>query len=104
MLKKTRIEKIAEKPNIESELQTILMQYRSMPHSSTGISPAKLVLNRKMKCQLHLIKPVKNQKPNFFENFGKKHTVFVQGEKVFARYYDRKIESIFGRIKQRTGT
>ena len=36
----------AEKKNLKVEMRKFLTAYRTTPHSSTGVSPAKLVFNR----------------------------------------------------------
>ena len=43
---------IAEGKNPKNELQNYLLQYRAAPHSSTGISPAEALFNRKLRTRL----------------------------------------------------
>lgn len=42
----------AEKKDTQAELRKFLMAYRTTPHSSTGITPSKLLFNREMKSKL----------------------------------------------------
>jgi len=42
----------AEKKNWRDELLTFLLMYRSTPHSVTGLSPAELLFNRKLRTKI----------------------------------------------------
>ena len=42
----------AEKQNWKEDLQTYLLMYRSTPHSTTGVSPAELLVKRKLRTKL----------------------------------------------------
>ena len=43
--------------NIEHNLLRFLFVYRRTPHSTTGMSPSELLINRKLKSRLDLIRP-----------------------------------------------
>ena len=51
LLKRLKIAQ-AEKKNWRTELQTYLLAYRSMPHNTTGISPAELLFGRKLRTKI----------------------------------------------------
>ncbi|XP_053389229.1 uncharacterized protein K02A2.6-like [Mercenaria mercenaria] len=48
IIKRIRIAHV-EKKNLEEELQTYLMMYRSTPHTTTGVSPAEMLFRRKIR-------------------------------------------------------
>ena len=51
LLKALRIAK-AEKKNIWTEMRKFLTVYRTTPHSSTGVTPAKLLFNREIRTKI----------------------------------------------------
>ena len=51
VLKALRIAK-AEKKNIWTEMRKFLTAYRTTPHSSTGVTPAKLLFNREIRTKI----------------------------------------------------
>ena len=51
LLKRLQIAQ-AEKKNWKSELLTYLLAYRSMPHNTTGVSPAELLFGRKLRTKI----------------------------------------------------
>ena len=44
--------------NMRKELNTFLLNYRAMPHSSIGVSPAQLIFGRSIKTKIPEFKPV----------------------------------------------
>ena len=48
LLKILRIAKI-EKANFKREMENFILAYRSTPHSTTGMSPAEMLFNRKLR-------------------------------------------------------
>ena len=42
----------AEKKNLKVEMRKLLTAYRTTPHSSTGVSPAKLLFNRAIRSKI----------------------------------------------------
>ena len=42
----------AEKKNLKVEMRKFLTAYRTTPHSSTGVSPAKLLFNREIRSKI----------------------------------------------------
>ena len=51
LLKRMKIAQ-AEGKNWRSEIYSFLLMYRSTPHSTTGMSPAELLFNRKLRTKL----------------------------------------------------
>ena len=48
---------VVEKKDPKAAVQMFLMQYRATPHSTTGISPAELLFNRRIKTKLPQVFP-----------------------------------------------
>ena len=53
---KTGLKKITE-GSLESRLARFLLNYRTTPHSSTGLSPSELMFGRRLRTRLDLLKP-----------------------------------------------
>ena len=43
--------------DMETRLARLLYHYRITPHSTTGVSPAELLMGRKLRCHLDLLQP-----------------------------------------------
>ena len=43
--------------SLEAVISQYLFQYRLTPHSTTGVSPAELLMNRRPRCRLDLLRP-----------------------------------------------
>ena len=54
---KTAMKKSASEGNIDTKLARFLFHYRTTPHSTTGVSPAKLLMGRKLKTHLDKLCP-----------------------------------------------
>ena len=54
---KTAIKKADGGGSLESQICRFLFQYRLTPHSTTGVSPAELLLNRRPRSRLDLLYP-----------------------------------------------
>ena len=48
--------------SIHDKIARVLFQYRTTPHSTTGITPAELLLGRKLRSRLDLLKPILNRR------------------------------------------
>ncbi|XP_053990180.1 uncharacterized protein K02A2.6-like [Hylaeus volcanicus] len=90
-----------QKTNLYVALQRILMQYRITPHCTTGISPAELMFNRKIRCTLDIMRPKNNESVEYYNN--KSVLNFKKGKRVSCRNYQRGDKWIFGRILKRIG-
>ena len=42
---------------MKHRLSSLLLRYRTTPHSTTGISPAELMVKRRLRTRLSLVKP-----------------------------------------------
>ena len=47
---------------VKEKLAKFLTAYRNAPHSTTGVSPARLLLGRPLRTRLDLVKPTLNRK------------------------------------------
>ena len=82
--------------SLETRLSRFLFHYRSTPHSTTGISPAELLMGRHLRTQLSLIRPnlavhvaarQKHQKEHYDKNTAQR--VLEIGDSVFVRNFLR---------------
>ena len=79
---------------VQEKLSRFLFSYRITPQTTTGMSPAELLMGRTLRSRLHLLKPnlsrtVENKQEQQKLNHDKRaiHRTFQKGEKVFARNY-----------------
>ena len=100
-LKKSLSETDANISNSEGALQTILMQYRKMPHASTGIAPAELMLGRPIKSRLDLMLPAISKRTNTIVEPAVPQ--FQAGDRVSCRNYNTSGKWKFGRIIKKIG-
>ena len=80
--------------NIEHNLLRFLLVYRRTPHSTTGVSPSELLMNRKLKSRLDLIRPDINTTVTNKQHDQKNHhdlhvshRTFVIGQQVYTLIY-----------------
>ena len=95
---------------IGDRLAKVLMQYRVTPHTTTGVSPAELLLGRKPRTRLDLIKPnlqskIENKQQDQKESHDKKsrNRHFVEGESVLVRNHREGEEWLPGCVEERSG-
>ncbi|XP_021378372.1 uncharacterized protein K02A2.6-like [Mizuhopecten yessoensis] len=77
-----------------AKLSRFLLSYRSTPQTTTGLSPAELLFNRKLRTKLDLVKPdvrervVKRQQTqkNYHDSRAKER-VFAEGDQVFVKNF-----------------
>ena len=97
---KTAMKKITEGKTSCTDLNTsicrFLLSYRSTPHSTTNLSPAELLFNRKIKTRISLTKPHLNkisldqERQILVSQYSKKLRMFYNGELVWVRNYNHK--------------
>ena len=96
---KTALKKIVEGKEIndlDSTLSHFMLSYRTTPHSTTGISPAELLFNRKLNTRLNFVKPklsniINDQEQKFkqFNNYSSNLRQFYPGDNVWVRNYSK---------------
>ena len=86
--------KKSSKGDLETHLTRFLFQYRITPHSTTGITPAELLMGRRPKARLDLLKPNVDArvediqvKQKFKHDQHAKDRCFHVGENVFIRIH-----------------
>ena len=96
--------------SIQARLATTLMSYRLTPQSTTGISPAELLLGRQPRSRLDLLKPhtaeqvEKNQLRQKKQHDARARDRDLQpGDNVFVRNYHHGGRWLPGVIQRRTG-
>ncbi|XP_023246669.1 uncharacterized protein K02A2.6-like [Copidosoma floridanum] len=77
---KLALKKCKSTQNLQADLQKILAQYRTMPHTGTGVTPAELLFGRQIRCKLDLLKLPENHKYQDV-NVDKKCKKFEIGER-----------------------
>ena len=81
------------KDSIETQVNRFLVSYRNTPHTSTGISPAEVLLKRQPKTRLSLLKPdinrstMKHNEKMIADRGGSKRREFKVGQNVIAHNY-----------------
>ena len=96
--------------SLETRIQRFLFDYRITPHSTTGISPANLLMNRQPKSKLDLVLPnlskrvtdVQNKQKQLHDQHAKCQS-FNPGDKVLARNYNDTDLWLPGEIIEVTG-
>jgi len=93
---------------IESKVERFLFSYRNTPHSTTGVCPAEMLMNRRPRTVLSMVLPSMKsvlQKANDDMSAKKRMNVreFTVGERVLARNYGGGQKWIPGQIKEVTG-
>ena len=62
--------------SIKHRLANFLLRYRTTPHSTTGVTPAELLMRRRLRTRLSLVKPCLAQVVESKQNRQKKHKDF----------------------------
>ena len=92
---KTGMKKMGD-GSVETKLSRFLMRYRITPHTTTGASPAELLMKRKPRCRLDLVRPSMenrvrkkqmDQKAN--HDKGAKLRTFQDDDKVYVKNFAR---------------
>ena len=96
--------------SIKSRLARILLAYRTTPHSTTGNTPAKLLLGQNLRTRLDLLKPntaehVENKQRS--QKISHDNTIqsypFADGQSVLVRVYGQNHKWTHGSILNSTG-
>ena len=95
---------------LEERLSSFLFQYRITPHTTTGISPAELLMGRRPRSHLDLLKPdissrirSKQEKQKSCHDRGTKPRNFKEGDAVFIRNFGQGHRWVAGHIKKAEG-
>ena len=108
---KTVMKKMTDR-SIQSRVSRFLARYRVTPQSTTGTSPAELMMGRRARCGLDRLKPDLSRKVLEKQSMQKKYhdlhakdRCLGEGESVYYRDYSRSASAKYspGVIMQRTG-
>ena len=95
---------------LNDQISRLLFQYRITPHSTTGISPAEMLIGRRLRSRLNLLKPsmeqrVTNKQQQQKENHDRhcRECTFIGEEKVFVKNQHRGKQWLAGLIIKKTG-
>lgn len=107
-LKRVIKKAIQEKQNIDRALWTFLIYYRNVEHSTTGESPATLLLGRHIRTRLDIIKPdresqVKRAQDRQKEAAGGVSRSVEKNEEVWYRQYLKGEKWLPGRVRNSLG-
>jgi len=99
-----------QRNDLETKLSRFLFDYRITPHSTIGLAPSELLMNRHLKTRLHLVKPAVGRKLTTKQTRQKtthdrhaKVRIFKIGDFVYAlRYHDDKASWVGTRPHQTT--
>ena len=82
--------------SVQDKISRFLFSYRITPQTTTGTTPAELLMGRTLRSRLHLLKPnlsqnIERKQEQQKLNYDKKavERAFVGGEKVYARNYSK---------------
>ena len=82
--------------SIHDKIARLLLQYRITPHSTTGTTPAEMLLGRKLRSHLDLLKPNigqkvidKQQQQKNFHDAHCRERIFSEGESVCKEQFER---------------
>ena len=92
--------------SIENKLNIVLFQHRTIPHSTTGITPSESLFGRKIQTKLDLLRPsnkikVQRSQDNQIKNYvGNKTRVFEPGQEVMIIHGSKKVRGV---VLEKTG-
>ena len=96
--------------SVETRVSRFLARYRITPQTSTGVSPAELLLGRKPRSRLNLVYPEIGRKvrqspasQKLAHDWHAKERTMLEGEAVYARYFRSAPYWMPGVLKQSTG-
>lgn len=80
--------------SLVTKLQRFLLNYRTTPHTTTGVTPAELLMNRKLRTKLDFVKPeirerVENRQKKFkhYHDSHAKGRTFREGDAVIVKVF-----------------
>ncbi|XP_037303504.1 uncharacterized protein K02A2.6 [Manduca sexta] len=102
---------LREGQDIEAALQTYLLAYRNVEHSTTGVSPAELLQKRKLRSRLDFLKGDREVEDRVHSIQQRHRSVnrnssreFDTGDKVWVRNFNRGKRWDTGRVGERLGS
>ena len=106
---KRGLKKVTE-GSLRSRVDTVLCSYRITPQSTTGVSPAELLMGKRLRTRLDLLKPdihkrveEKQAKQKEAHDTSARFREFSQGDKVFVRNFGQGERWLHGEVAEVTG-
>jgi transposase InsO family protein len=103
---KTSLKKLEGK-NVQDKISKLLFHHRTTPHSTTGTSPAELLLGRKIRTHLDIMRPDRRNKvtvPQLQKKLSGRVRAFEVGELVLVKNFGRGPKWMPGSVMERTGS
>lgn len=100
---------LLQKLNPDTALCRFLLSYRNTEHYTTGESPAKILLGRKLRMRLDVLKPdrearVQSQQAQIENTLGGAHRQMAPDDAVWYRNYRGPKKWVAGRVKSKLGS
>ena len=96
--------------SIYTKLSRFLLTYRTTPHTTTGVSPAEMLMGRKLRVKFDLLRPDFRSKvmekqidQKHYHDQRAKVRNFTEGDKVYVRNYSHGPKWLSGTITDKTG-
>ena len=103
--------KLRKGVSVPQQLSSFLLSYRTIPHSTTNVTPAELFMNRLLQTRLDLIHPNVESSVNTAQGMQKanhdkkaKETKYVIGQNVMAKNFRHGPKWLPGVIVEQLGT
>ncbi|XP_045765544.1 uncharacterized protein K02A2.6-like [Maniola jurtina] len=108
-IKKAIKKAVGQNMNVMSFVNTFLLHYRNTEHCTTGVSPASLMLGRRLRTKLDMIRPdkenrVRERQEKQKESRGGVERTLEPGEEVWLRQYAGQQKWVPGRVSLKLGT
>ena len=96
--------------SLKTKLARFLFSYRITPHSTTGVSPAELLMNRQLHTQLNQLRPNlhdrvlgKQTRQKLTHDYHAKHREIKVDDSVYVKDFRRPKSCISGTVVEKTG-
>jgi hypothetical protein len=90
--------------DIQTKLDRLLYKYRTMPHSTTGRTPAQLMFNRELRTPFHLLRPGSTStQERSADKLKEKTRSFGAGDLVWARNFGQGALWLAGTVHKKLG-
>lgn len=97
--------------SLNSRLARTLLSYRTTPHTTTGVTPAELMLGRRPRIRLDLVKPniakdvaLSQTQSKFRHDSGAQSRKFETGDKVYVKNFAQGKRWLPGTVRKTEGT
>ena len=102
--------KRSTKDTLETRVSRFLFQYRITPNTTTGISPAELMMGRQLRSHMHLLHPelaeqvsISQQRQQLNHDKRAKDRKFSIRDRIYSKDFPAGLSWLFGTIKEKRG-